>query len=319
MPTPADPNMSRLAEILVPLFGLMLLGFLAVRGRILDGPGVRGLVLFVFNFSIPSLLLTSMAGLDFPSDIDWSFLVAFYAASLAVYAVGVTVGRGVFGRPLPDQAIFGMSAAFSNLVMVGIPVVLTALGPEAALPMMIIVGFHSATFMPLTVLLIQAGRGGEGGAGERAARAVLDAARNPIIGGIALGLLVNLSGAVIPTPVAKVLELLAAAAVPCALFSMGSSLAGYPLMGDVRPAVLLSALKLVAHPLLVWLIGGPVLGVNGPWLSVAVLMAAMPSAVNVYLFGARYDAAPGVAARTVLFTTVGSVLTLSVVITLLGG
>jgi malonate transporter len=310
--------MSRLAEILLPMFGLMLLGFAAVRGRLLDGAGVRGLVLFVFTFSIPSLLLTSMAGLDFPPEIDGSFLGAFYAASLAVYALGLVVGRGLFGRPLADQAIFGMSAAFSNLVMVGIPVVLTALGPEAALPMMIIVGFHSATFMPLTVLLIQGGRGGGGGAGKRAARAVVDAARNPIIGGIALGLLINLSGLGIPTPVGKILDLLAATAVPCALFAMGASLAGYPLMGDVRPALLLSGLKLVVHPALVWLIGGPLLGVDGAWLSVAVLMSAMPTAVNVYLFGARYDAASGVAARTVLLTTIGSVLTLSVVLTLLG-
>jgi predicted permease len=311
--------MSRLAEILVPLFGLMTLGFVAVRGRVIESSGVRGLVLFVFTFSIPSLLLTSMAGLDFPPDIEWSFLVAFYAASLSVYGVGAAAGRVLFGRSLPEQAIFGMSAAFSNLVMVGIPVVLTALGPEAALPMMIIVGFHSATFMPLTVLLIQSGRGGEGGPAMRAGRAALDALRNPIIIGIALGLVVNLSGVTIPTPAAKVLELLGAAAVPCALFAMGASLAGYPLIGEVRPAVLLSVLKLVAHPALVWLIAGPVLGLEGLWVSVAVLMAAMPSAVNVYLFGARYDAAPGVAARTVLLTTLGSVVTLSVVITLLGG
>jgi predicted permease len=310
--------MSRLAEILVPLFGLMALGFLAVRGRLIESAGVRGLVLFVFTFSIPSLLLTSMAGLDFPPDIEWSFLAAFYAASLAVYGAGAAIGRVVFGRPLPDQAIFGMSAAFSNLVMVGIPVVLTALGPEAALPMMIIVGFHSATFMPLTVVLIQSGRGSEGGPAVRAGRVAMDAARNPIIVGIALGLMVNLSGFVIPVPVARVLELLGVAAVPCALFAMGASLSGYPLLGDVRPAVLLTVLKLVAHPSLVWLIAGPVLGLEGLWVSVPVLMAAMPSAVNVYLFGARYDAAPGVAARTVLLTTLGSVVTLSVVLTLLG-
>lgn len=310
--------MSRLAEILLPLFGLMALGLLAVRGRLIEAAGVRGLVLFVFTFSIPSLLLTSMAGLDFPPDIEWGFLVAFYAASLAVYGVGAAIGRVVFGRSLPEQAIFGMSAAFSNLVMIGIPVVLTALGPEAALPMMIIVGFHSATFMPLTVVLIQSGRASEGGAAVRPGRVALDAARNPIIVGIVLGLMVNLTGLTIPMPAAKVLELLGQAAVPCALFAMGASLAGYPLMGEVRPAVLLALLKLVAHPSLVWLIAGPVLGLEGLWVSVAVLMAAMPSAVNVYLFGARYEAAPGVAARTVLLTTVGSVVSLSVVLTLLG-
>jgi predicted permease len=76
---------------------------------------------------------------------------------------------------------------------------------------------------------------------------------------------------------------------------------------------------LIVHPLLVWMIAVPLLGLDGLWVSVPVLMAAMPSAVNVYLFGARYDAAPGVAARTVLLTSVGSMVTLSVVLALLQG
>jgi len=263
------------------------------------------------------------------------FLALFFSPLVRMVGGGIPSDGGTVLQPMTAPALIivgsliaacvrfiewsDLTEAFpAFLVMIGIPVVLTALGPEAALPMMIIVGFHSATFMPLTVVLIQSGRASEGGAAVRPGRVALDAARNPIIVGIVLGLMVNLTGLTIPMPAAKVLELLGQAAVPCALFAMGASLAGYPLMGEVRPAVLLALLKLVAHPSLVWLIAGPVLGLEGLWVSVAVLMAAMPSAVNVYLFGARYEAAPGVAARTVLLTTVGSVVSLSVVLTLLG-
>jgi len=303
---------------MAPIFGLMALGYAAVRAGLIEQSGVRGLVLFVFNFSIPSLLLTSMAALDFPTDMDWGFLIAFYGASLVVYAAGLATGRLAFGRSLAEQAIFGMGAAFSNLVLMGIPIILTALGPEASLPMLVIIGFHSATLMPLTVVLIQVGRGGPESPVRRVGRVLGDVVRNPIILGIFTGLVLNLFAVPIWGPVGSVLDMLGAAAVPCALFAMGASIAGYPLAGDVLPAVVLSVLKLVVHPLLVWLIAGPLLGLEGLWVQVAIVMAAMPSAVNVYLFGERYDAAPGVAARTVLLTTVCSMVTISVILALTG-
>ena len=113
-------------------------------------------------------------------------------------------------------------------------------------------------------------------------------------------------------------ELLGGAAVPCALFALGGSLAGYPLVGDVGPSLYLTALKLVLHPLLVWVVAVPFLGLSGLWVSVAVTMAAMPAGLNVYLFGARYEAAEGVAARTVFLTTLLSVGTISVLLMLMG-
>ncbi len=308
--------MSALLPTLVPIYGLMALGFAASRVGLIEEGGARGLVLFVFNFSIPALLMTSMAGLELPADPDWRFLVAFYAGSFVVYGFGVLAGR-TFGRALREQAIFAMGSAFSNLVLIGIPVVLTALGPEASLPMLAIIGLHSATFMPLTVLLIQADGAGGGTVGRRMAGVALDVVRNPIILGIAAGLVLNLSGIVLWGPAQSILDFLGAAAVPCALFAMGASLATISLTGDPGPGLVVTLLKLVVHPAAVWVIGVPILGAGGLAVKVAVVMAALPSAVNVYLFGERYRAAAGVAARTVFLTTVGSAVTLSVVLLLL--
>ena len=66
---------------MAPIFGLMVVGFAAVKVRAMDGSGVRGLVLFVFNFSIPALLFRSLGQMEFPADIEWGFLVAFYTGS----------------------------------------------------------------------------------------------------------------------------------------------------------------------------------------------------------------------------------------------
>jgi len=307
-----------LLSIVAPIFGIMALGFAAAKLKVLDAAAVKGLVLFVFNFAIPVLLFRSLAGIELPGDIEWGFLVAFYAGSLVTYGLGMALARGVFRRPLDQQAIFGMSAAFSNTVLVGIPVILTAFGPEATLPLFLIIAFHSATFMPLTVALIQAGRGAGVSWTEQLRNVFREMVRNPIVMGLFLGFLANLTGLTLPAPVDRFTELLGGAAVPCALFAMGASLAGYPLTGDVLPAIVLTSLKLMVHPLIVWIVAVPLLNLEGLWVSVAVMMGAMPAGVNVYLFAARYDAASGVAARTVLLSSVASMGTISVLLLLLG-
>jgi predicted permease len=305
-----------LLSVVSPVFGIMALGFVAVRLRALDAGHVKGLVLFVFNFAIPVLLFRSLAGVELPEDIAWGFLAAFYAGSFVCYGLGMLSGRVFFGRPLDQQAIFGMAGSFSNTVLVGIPIVLTAFGPDATLPLFLIIAFHSATFMPLTVALIEAGRGGDVSAGRQLRAVVNQVIRNPIVIGLALGLTANLTGLALPGPLDRFAELLGGAAVPCALFAMGGSLAAYPMMGDLSPAVVLTSLKLLVHPLVAWLVAVPLLGLEGLWVAVAVVMAGMPSGVNVYLFGARYEAAPGVAARTVFLTSLFSIATLSLLLLL---
>ena len=298
-------------EVVAPVFGVLTLGALSVKGRILDEGAVKGLVLFVFNIAIPALLFRSLAQTQLPPDIEWGFLLSYYGGAFFVFAVGMALGRFVFKRTLADQAIFGMSAGFSNTVLIGIPILFTAYGPEATLPTLLIIAFHGPVLMTITTGLIKIGKGGEVTLAGQAKTIALELVQNPIIMGIGLGLLVNLSGLAIPGVVDRVTEMLGATAVPCALFALGASLAGYPLTGDVPPALLLTGLKLLVQPAVVWVLAVPVLGLEGIWVPVAVTMAAMPSGINVYLWGARYDAAPGVAARTVFLTTVFSMGTLS--------
>lgn len=301
-----------LLNVVAPVFGILGLGFLAARARLLDAPGIRGLVLFVFNFAIPVLLFRSLSEMALPEVIPWAFLAAFYAGALTAYAGGMALARWGYRRPLRDQAIWGMGAGFSNTVLLGIPIVLTGLGPEASLPLFLIIGFHSAILMPVTVAILYMNAGeGTGGQALTVAREIV---RNPIVMGLALGLAANLAGVALPGPVDRMAELLGAAAVPCALFAMGASLAAYPAGGDTPPALALAFLKLVVHPLVVWILVGPVLGLTGIWLSTAVVVAAMPTGVNVYLFAARYDAAPTVAARTVLVASALSVVTVSLLL-----
>ncbi len=304
--------------IVAPVFGLILLGFAASRLRMLDAAAVIGLVVFVFHFAIPAMLFRNLARAELPADIEWSFLLSYYGGTFVVYALGMGVGRYSFRRPLAIQATCGMAAGFSNTVLLGIPLLLTVFGSEAALAIFMLVLLHSPTLMTLTMVLIRLGRGREVSVGAQLRGVLAEVIRNPIILALVAGLTANLAELVLPGPVETVVRMLAAAAVPCALFAMGASLAAYRLAGDVLSTFPLVALKLVVHPLLVWVLAVPVLGLEGVWVPVAVLMATMPTGINVYLVATRYEAGTTVAARTVFLSTVISVLTISAALYVLG-
>ncbi len=311
--------MTTLLATVAPVFGIIILGFVIVKLRVLDESGVKGLVLFVVNVAVPVLLFRSLATIEIPDDVRWAFLFCFYGGVFTCYGLGVTVGRFLFKGPLDHQAIFGMGSGFSNMVLLGVPILITAYGPDAALPIFLIIAFHSSTLFPLTTILIRLGQGMDVSWKRQLRGVALELVRNPIIIGLLLGFIVNLAGVTLPGPVDRFAELLGGAAIPCALFAMGASLARYPLTGEVRQAIIPIVLKLVVHPLIVWTLAVPILGLDGPWVPVVVTLSGMPSGVMVYMFAARYDAAPEVAARTVFLSTLCSMGTISVLLYLFQG
>lgn len=311
--------MNLLLTTIAPVFGVVVIGFLSVRLGVLRPRGTRALVLFVFNAAIPVMLFQRLAAIEWPAHIEWGFLLAFYGSGLVVYAAGMAVARFHFKRPLEEQAVFGMGAAFSNTVLLGIPLMLSAFGPEAMLPVFMIIAFHSATWLPISVGIIQAGQRRQGDNEPfRIVGLIVEVLANPIIVGILLGLSANALSLELPGPIDAAAGLLSTVAIPCALIALGSSLAGYPLKGDLGPASVLSVLKLTVHPLIAWIIAVPVLGLGYPWAPVAVVMAGMPSGAMVYLFGARYETAQSVAARTVLVSSAASLVTVSVLLMIMG-
>lgn len=320
-------------DIILPVFGLVVLGFAAAKLNWFDDTATRGLSLFVFNFAIPVLLFRSLATTDLPADIPWTFLVAFYAGGLAVFAINLMIARTAWRRAPDEAAVFGLAAAFSNTVLLGIPLVLTTFGDRASLPLFLLIAFHVPVYLPLATSLAEAYRGrggtnssGQAGTGARSGGglAILRATAvglvtNPIILGLAAGLLWNLTGAALPDLVDAIASHLAAAAVPCSLFALGASVARFRLAGQIGQAMGSVVLKTLVHPALVWALGALVFDLEPLWLGVAVLLAAMPAGANVYLFAQRYGVCIGSAATTVLVSTGVSIGTISILLYMLPG
>jgi hypothetical protein len=303
--------MAILLEIVIPVFGLVGLGYLAGRRAWIDRAGVRALSGFAFTFAIPALLFRSMAQMDLAGAVAWPFLLSYYLAAVAMFAAGTLASRWLFARTLAEAGIGGLCSSYSNAVLLGIPLLLTAFGDRAGLPALLMVAFHSALMFPLVTVVVEIGRGQGARLRQIPIATVRGLVRNPILWGLGLGLLWNATGWPLPASLESLLRTLGQAAVPVALFAMGASLVGYRLGRLPLEPLTLSAFKLLAMPALVFLLGRTVFGLEPLWLEVAVVMAALPAGVNVYVLGQQYDANAKGAAATVLLSTALSLITVS--------
>jgi len=176
---------------------------------------------------------------------------------------------------------------------------------------------HGLGYLTVTTALLEYGRQQD----RPWTRLSLGVARglltNPLILGLAAGVLLNLAGVTLPGPVDRTLEYMQAAVTPCALFSLGASLTHFRISGGLREPLFAVTLKNILMPLLVWGLAVQVLQLPSSWSRAAILLAAQPTGVNVYLFAARYAAAKDLATTTVFLSTSFSLLSLSVVLYLL--
>lgn len=303
--------------IILPVFGIVLLGYVAGKSKLFKPSDIEGISKFVFNIAIPVMLFRTMANVELPDQIEWGFLLSYYIGAFAVYGFGMLTGRIAFSQNLGEQGVFGLGAAYSNLVLLGIPLVELAFKGAGALPLFMLLAFHSALMFFTVSALGELSRGKGEPFGKLVKLTFLGLIKNPIFDGLMLGLLFNLLDWTIPGPLDQIIETLGGAGVPGAVFSLGASLSLYRLSGHLSQTMTLVGLKLLIHPVLVYLLGNFVFRVDPLWTSVAVLVAALPVGVNVYLFAQRYHACIAPVATSILISTSLSVVTISVLLILL--
>jgi predicted permease len=307
--------MSAFIDIVLPVFALIGIGYAAARLGFFDETATRALSRFVFQFALPVMLFSSLAAQGRPAEFDARYLLAYFLG-VAVSAGSAALLARSRGRSGAEVAVVaGFSACYGNVVLLGIPLVLTALGDAATLPLFALVSVHGPIMMTLVTILLERGRPDL----TPAARLVTTAKgllTNPILIGMLSGLAVGVSGLAVPGPVASTAALLGEAALPAALFAMGASLAGYQIRGALGLALGLVGLKTVLQPVVVWFLVDHVLRIPSPWSDTAILLAAMPTGINAYLFATRYRTGEAEAATAILLSTALSLVPVSVILAL---
>lgn len=315
--------MSAIVDIIVPVFGMVLVGWVIGRTKLLSVEGLRGFTAVTFYALFPALLFRSMAKVRLDT-LEPDILLAFFGAVAVLYAAIMMIGR-LQGMSLGDRSMFALSGTFSNGVGIGIPFITYAFGEKGLVPLLMIISVHSLILLTGTCFLMEMEGDGvrRGKLLGRLGGAALSMLKHPVIPAIFAGLLwgvltTHIPGLATPVVVDRVLQALGAAAPPCGLIMVGASLAHVGLKGHWQSAAVASAFKLMALPVLVWLLGRYVFRLDPLWLTVATLNAAMPAGANVYLIGQMYGIGVARATNAVVISTAASVLTLSIALLLLG-
>lgn len=265
-------------QAIVPIFLLVALGYLLSWRGWLAGEAVAGLSVLTFKLFMPTLLFTGIARANLGEGLAPELLLAYFAPVLAVFVLvnaWVHRRRGV-------ASPHGLAAAYSNNVLIGIPLVTTLLGADQLVYLFAVLVFHSLVLFSLHSLYVALGTGS-----RPEPRSLLKSLFNPVINGLLLGALVNALGLPLPALFWKAADWLAAAALPCALMVLGMGLSRHRFHPSAA-VFALAAIKLLAFPALVWWFSG-LLGLNDAARGVLLLMAACPTGVNVLAFAANPD------------------------------
>jgi predicted permease len=314
--------------ITFPFFALVLCGYLAARRRMLPLEAIPGLNGFVLFFALPCMLYRFGANTPIALLLDVSVASVWFICGLIM--VGFTVATSLNARIGWNDAAFGaLVAAFPNSGFMGVPLLVALLGAQAAGPTILTMVIDMIVISSLCIALSRLDGADEHGAAKALKNALKGVLTNPMPWSILLGALVSVLGFELPGPVNKVVGMLADAASPVALFTIGAVLArsqmlahaGHapaPLLLDYLPVALF---KLFLHPMLVLLLGVSAISLGAPLdrfaLTVIVLVAALPSASNVSLLAERFGADNGRIARIILVSTAAAFITFSLAVSLL--
>lgn len=297
-----------------PLFILVFVGYALMR--FFDWPKSMSanLTRFVFSVALPAMLFRLMSDFSRLPPVDARLLIAFFGGCLVVFGLGRLIAWKCFRLDGVGQSVFALGGVFSNNVMLGLPLAAVTLG-EAALPSVsLVLVFNSLILWTLVTVSVEWARhGGFSARGfVKTVRAVLI---NPIVAGILSGTLFGVTGLPLPALVDQPLALLGQAATPMALMALGMGLAEYRVRDDWRISMAISAIKLLAQPLVVWLLAH-LLGLPSMETQVVVLLASLAVGANVYLMSRQFEVLEGPVAGSLILSTGLAALTTPLVLTL---
>lgn len=305
--------------IVLPVFLVVGAGYASVKTQVFPESGIEALVKFATVIAVPVLLFRAIYRLDLAKVLVPEHLIAFYAGAVISFAVAIILSRRLWGRRPGESVSVGFCALFSNSTLLGLPIIMRAYGEAELEPAFAIIAFHAPFCYLVGVLTMEVSRRDGAPIGVALRRTANTMFRNALTLGIAAGFALNLTGVTLPEPVMSAVDMIATAALPVALFGLGGVLTRYRLRAELGEAAMATSLSLILHPFIAWVLADQVFGLAPEFVRAAVVIAAMPTGVNGYIFAAMYDRAVGTAASTVLLATTLSVLTITGWLAFLGG
>lgn len=279
--------MSDVALNVLPVFALILLGWVLVRAGYLREELGEGLGEFVFRVAVPVLLFRTIAEADFAGGAPWRIWVAYFAGVAVTWAIAHLVATLGFKRDRRIGVLAGVSAAFANTVFIGLPLVSRVVGEDGLVAISVLLSVHLPTMMIAGTVLMERAERKKGvrepqSLSELLLGIVRNLVRNPLVIGLFAGALFHTGGVPLVGPVKVMVDQVAGMAAPAALMSIGMALVRYKVAGNARIALAMTALKLLLLPGCVY-VACRLLGLTPEWTAAMVLTASVPTGVNAWL------------------------------------
>ncbi|BBN58633.1 AEC family transporter [Hydrogenovibrio marinus] len=311
-------------SILLPIFGLIIAGFLSRKTKVLGATAASELNRFVVWLALPALLFDIMANSHWSELYLPNFISVYLIGSVMTFLL-VLVWRLKQGRPLADASIDSVSAAYSNAAYVGFPLLFLVFGAAGQVPTTIASIIVVSVVFAMAIILIEVGLQAEVALHIKAKNVLKAVFLNPLILSPIAGVAVAAMSIHLPQGVETFLKLLGSAASPVALVSLGLFLADAMVAQSTaaknhggssssKTAWTLTFIKLIIQPLLVAWLALYVFDMNHELAMMAILLAALPTGTGPFMLAEYYRREAVVTAQTVLFSTAVSLLTLSVLL-----
>lgn len=300
-------------SVVLPIFALILAGWIARRIGVLGYHATTELNRFVVYLALPALLFDIIAHARWIDVWQPGFVATFGLGAAIVFGLTVVL-RLQNASHLADAAIDGLNAGYANTGFIGFPLALVALGHEAMAPTLIAAIITVCGLFAVAIVLIEVSLQTQKRRRHLVVAVCGRLLRNPLLVAPALGAMLPIPGFGVPAPLDSFLKLLGGAASPCALIALGLFLGESrksTLTGN-RAAALLVAFKLVLQPAVTWMLATAVFGLSPLLTHTAVLLAALPTGTGPFMLAEFYHREAAVTSTVVLVSTILSIVTISV-------
>ncbi len=296
--------------LVLPFFGLIFLGFVVARITRQPLEALGWMNTFIIYVALPALFFQLLSKTPIEQLTEWGYILGAVAATYIVFTV-MFVASVLTDRDIASATIKGLASAYGNIGYMGPGLALLSFGEAAAVPVALIFCFENIIHFAVAPMMMALAGGDKTPPLTLALDVIKKIVLHPFIIATAVGVAAAAMHFSAPVPLERLLDTLARAAAPCALFAMGVTLALRPLRRVPTELGYIAALKLIVHPIICYLMLSAVGDFDPVWVYAAVLLAALPTATNVFVIAQQYGVWVERASASILITTVLSVATVT--------
>jgi malonate transporter and related proteins len=296
----------------LPIFALILTGFICGYFGVFDRTATDNLNRFAVYLALPSLMFVAMSKITPDQVRQFGFIAAFCGGFAVCFAVAFLISR-LRGRRVANASIEGLDAGYSNVGFMGIPMCLLVFGPESAPASIIATLFTACVLFLFAVVVVEIDLRKGHNFWATLGKVIPTLLRSPLLVAPVAGLVVGLAGIPVPEPFINFTTLLGGAASPAALICIGLFLAQESVVSDDAVSIgILVSLKLILQPLVTAVLAFHVFTMPPLWSHSAVILSALPIGSGPFTIAKLYGLEAGVTSGAILASHVFAVLTVSV-------